>query len=506
MDLPARVKKKFSELPDKPGCYMMRDRRGLIIYVGKAASLRKRVQSYFRQATFRSASPQLRGLIRSVWDVDWIVVRNEAEAVLTEGRLIKEYRPRYNVSFRDDKRFLLLRADPGQPFPQLKLCRIQRSDGALYFGPYASSAAARATLDFAEKKFGLRKCAPRVPSEETYKHCINDIVRYCSAPCIGKVTQEEYHVGFEETCAFLRGERPQYLKELRVKMEEASDQMAFERAAALRDTLLLLDSAVKQRARIASTPEMKKQEAKAGVQELQMVLQIGHIPHTIEAYDVSNISGTYSAASMVCFVDGMPHRNRYRHFRIKSVEGVNDPGMMAEVVRRQFSRLMGETDSTHLRGSGRFPDLVLVDGGITQLRAARAELKQLGLDNIPVAGLAKRFEELYWKNSGPPIRLGKDSRALKVLQRLRDEAHRFALTYHRHLRSQRIKESVLDDIPGIGSKRKRLLLEYFGSVRQLAKATEDEITEVPGIGPELARTIREKFVGRVSDPARTHTG
>jgi excinuclease ABC subunit C len=481
MNLPEKVRKKLQDIPDKPGCYLMRDRQGRIIYVGKAASLRKRVQSYFREATLRHADPKLRGLIKSVYDLEFIVLHNEAEALLTEGRLIKEYKPRYNVDFRDDKRFLLLRAESNQPFPSFKLCRIRRQDQAFYFGPYASSAAARATLDFIEKKFGLRKCTPQIPNQETYRHCINDIVRYCSAPCMGKVTESEYRARFEEVCAFLSGERPQYLKEVRERMEEAAASRDFERAAALRDTYFLLMATVKQRARVASTPEMKKEEGLAGVAELQRLLNLERPPRLIEGYDIANISGTFSVASMVSAVDGIPQKNRYRRFRIKTVEGIDDPAMMAEVVRRRYSRLAAE--------GGGWPDLLLVDGGITQLRAARAELGKLGLGHIPVAGLAKRFEEIYWQEEGAPLSLPGNSEALKVLQRLRDEAHRFAQAYHLQLRNKRIKESVLDEIPGIGPNKKRELLRHFGSVRRMARATEEEIAAVPGIGYELAREI-----------------
>lgn len=481
MDISEKLKKKLRQLPDAPGCYMMRNRAGTIIYVGKAASLRKRVRSYFRDAAVRSGSPKLRGMVKSVEDIDCLVVRNEAEAVLTEGRLIKEYKPRYNVSFRDDKRFLLLRADPRVPFPRFELARIRRRDGAAYFGPYASAAAARATQDFVDKHFGLRKCAPRLPDAETYRHCLNDIIAYCSAPCIGSVSPEEYHARFEEACAFLRGERPRVLAELREKMDTAANAQEFERAAALRDTWLHLRRTVEQRARVAATPEMRKNDAADGVKELRRVLGLAVEPRLIEGFDISNVSGTYSVASLVCVVDGLPHRKRYRRFRIRTVEGSDDPGMMAEAVERRI-RQIGEEGSTR-------PDLIVVDGGITQLRAARKALANAGAEDIPVIGLAKRFEEIYWQDSGKPLRLPRDSRALKVLQRLRDEAHRFALTYHRYLRHQRIRESVLDGVPGIGDKRKQQILQHFGSVRRLAKASPDDIAEVPGIGPELAETI-----------------
>lgn len=481
MHLPDKVRQKLVELPDAPGCYMMRDRQGRIVYVGKAVSLRKRVQSYFRNAAFRSAPPKVRGLVKSVHDIEWIVVRNEAEAILTEGRLIKDYKPRYNVSFRDDKRFLLICTDPSQPFPQFRLQRLKRSANELCFGPYASSASARAALDFVEKRFGIRKCAPIVPDAETFRHCINDIVRFCSAPCVGKVTPAEYRARFEEACAFLRGDRPVFLKELRQQMEEASAKLEFERAIALRDTLLLLSAAIKQRARIVSTPEMKADEGRAAVAALRLALDLPRSPHAIEAYDISNISGTFAVGSMVRFEQGLPQRSRYRHFRIRAVSGSDDPAMMAEVVGRRFARLVREGEAP--------PDLVLIDGGLTQLNAVRGELRKLGVE-VATAGLAKRFEEIHLGAGRPSVLLPRDSPALKLLQHLRDEAHRFALTYHRRLRSRRIRESVLDDIPGIGAKRKQTLLARFGSVDRLRRAAEDDVAAVAGIGRETAKAIR----------------
>ena len=485
MQLPNKVKQKLRELPDRPGCYLMRDRRGRIIYVGKAASLRKRVQSYFRDATLKSGSAKLRGMVRSVADIETMVVRNEAEAILTEGRLIKEYKPRYNVRFRDDKRFLLLVGDPAQPYPVFKLCRIQRDDQRVYFGPYASSAATRATLDFIEKRFGLRKCGPRIPDRATYKHCLNDIIRFCSAPCVGRIDPGGYHERFDEACAFLGGKRPGILKELREAMLTASGESDFERAAALRDTLFSLQATVRQKARMAPTPEMRAEDARAGIVELKTALGLAVVPTVIECFDISNISGTYAVASMVCFVDGLPRRNRYRRFRIKTVQGSDDPRMMAEAVRRRF-----DPDG---RDAAALPDLVVVDGGGTQLRAARDELVAAGLPELPAAGLAKRYEEVYRQDADRPLRLPRTSPALKVLQRIRDEAHRFAITYHRQLRRKRMRDSVLDDIPRIGPKRKRLLLEHFGSVNRLLRADKDRIAQVPGIGYEMARLIYERL-------------
>ena len=269
MTIPDKVREKLRDLPDKPGCYMMRDRRGTVIYVGKAKSLRKRVQWYFRDATLRGTNPKIRGLVKSIEDIDLITVRNEAEAVLTEGRLIKEFKPRYNVSFRDDKRFLMLRGTVQDPFPVFRLCRVQREDGAVYFGPYASAASIRAALNFVEREYGLRRCTPRIPDGDTYQHCLNDVIRFCSAPCIGKVDSETYRARFKDACAFLRGERPAVLTRLAELMQEAAEKRDYERAAALRDTLTVLRKTVRTRARMAPTPEMRAQDAQGGIEALK---------------------------------------------------------------------------------------------------------------------------------------------------------------------------------------------------------------------------------------------
>jgi excinuclease ABC subunit C len=480
MQWPEAIRKKLRELPDQPGVYLMRGRDGSIIYVGKAASLRKRVQSYFRESTFRKADPKIRGLIRSITDFDVLVLRSEAEAVLTEGRMIKEYKPRYNSFFKDDKRFPLLRIDLKKPFPKFEICRIDKRDGAVYFGPYASAAAARAALEFVEKRFGIRRCRPTVPDADTYRHCSNDIIRHCSAPCVGKVTPEEYREHVDTACAFLRGERTEFIKEIRAQMEAAAADHRFEEAAALRDMMLLLHRAVKERSLVRRTDRMKSEAAQTGIEELARVLELDRPPRVIECFDISNISGTYAVASMVAAVEGVPAPQRYRRFRIKTVEGSDDPRMMAEAVRRRYSRLLKEKKQV--------PDLLIVDGGIPQLRAARAGLADLGVE-LPSVGLAKQFEELV-RDEKPSVRLPKGSPGRAVVTGLRDEAHRFAITYHRTLRRQRIQESALDEIPGIGKKTKERLLNHFGSFARLRKATADELRQAPGIGPKTAEQIR----------------
>jgi len=489
MKIPDRIRTKLDTLPDAPGVYIMRDRSGRVIYVGKAASLRRRVSSYFRAGTHRRADPKLRGLVHSIADFETIGARDEAEAILLEGRLIKDYRPRFNVEFRDDKRFLLLRANRAAPLPRFDACRLQKDDGADYFGPYASSASARAALDFLDRRFGLRRCRPARPGPEDHRHCHNDILRFCSAPCMGAISEAAYRARVDEACAFLRGERMDVLRELRAEMEREAAALHFEKAAALRDSLRLLEAAVRQRVRVEPPAALRAEDARAGLRALQETLALPAPPRVIEAYDISHISGTLAVGSLVCAVDGLPDRRRYRRFRIRAVNRSDDPAMMEEMLRRRFMR--AEADDW------RPPDLVLVDGGLTQLRAARRALCETGLGALPAIGLAKRFEEVYAGPDGAEriVRLPEDSPALKVLTRLRDEAHRFALAYHLKLRARRIRESALDDIEGIGPKRKEQLLRHFGSVQRLRRASAEEIAAVPGVGSALAAQIHAALGG-----------
>jgi excinuclease ABC subunit C len=386
---------------------------------------------------------------------------------------------------KDDKRFPLLSVDRNQPFPRFKLCRFQRPDGALYFGPYANSAAARVTLEFIGRRFGLRKCTTPIPGSADHTHCINDIVRHCAAPCIGKTTPAEYRERVNEACAFLRGERPAILKEVETLMNEAAQAQNYEMAAAWRDTLQGLRTTIRERARVARTPLRRRADKLAGMRALRDLLRLANLPRLIEAYDISSISGTLAVGSLVATAGGMPRPSLYRRFRIRTPDVNDDAGMMAEVIRRRFSRLK-------LSG-GAPPDLVLVDGGAIQLRAARTELRKLGFNEIPAAGLAKRLEEIYWQagDGKQIIRLPSDSPALKLLQALRDEAHRFALTYHRRLRARRIRESILDDIPGIGANRKKQLLKEFGSITRLTHASASDLAALPGIGQAMARIIKQ---------------
>ncbi len=477
------LREKLRSLPDKPGCYILRDRNGRIIYVGKAVSLRRRVQSYFRRSTILKASPKLRSLVNSVEDLDFMVVRNEAEALLTEGQLIKDYKPRFNVVFRDDKRYLALKAETHLECPRFSECRIVRDDGDEYFGPFPSSTVVHTVKDFVERHFGIRKCTLARPDEDAHRHCHNDRIAQCSAPCIGTISLEEYQARFIQACNFIRSGDPTVMASLKADMAAAAAEQDFERAAQIRDTIFSINDMVKQRARVVSAPAIKRENAAGGCVELARLLRLPNVPHVIEGFDISHISGMFTVASMVVSVDGVPSPQRYRRFRVKTVVGIDDPMSMAEIVRRRYSRCLEEGLP--------LPGLVMVDGGITQLRAARAELEKLGIGDLPTVGLAKRFEEIVvdWEDS-ESIVLERDSPALNVLIRLRDEAHRFAITYNRNLRLKRIRESMLDEIDGVGEARKALLLKKFGSVKRIAAAPVEDIAAVGGIGEDLAGEIK----------------
>ena len=459
----------------------MRDRRGVIIYVGKAKNLRKRVQSYFRPSA--NLAPKVRSMVNTVADLEWMCVKNDAEALLTEASLIKQYKPHFNILMRDDKRYLALRADPDDPFPRFATCRIVRDDGALYFGPFPSAPVVRAAKDFVEKHYGLRGCDALAPDGETHRHCHADVIRFCTAPCEGKITAADYRARFDEACAFLRGERPGVIAELVEEMKGAAAQEDFAKAARLRDTIGALKEMTKAHF-VRRRPEETRTAAQQGLAELAAALGLPKPPRVIECVDISNLFGTHNVASLVVAVDGLPDRRWYRHFKIESFEGADDPRAMAEVVRRRYG-----PDSTLTAKSPR-ADLYICDGGVTQLRAARAVFAELGITDIPTVGLAKRMEELVTDNGGEPLLLPRDSEGLMVVTRLRDEAHRFAITYHRSLRERTIRESALDEVQGIGPAKKTALLRRFHSIYGIARATEEEIAAVAGVGPDIAAAVK----------------
>lgn len=554
---------KLRDVPHQPGVYVMRDRLNRVIYVGKARDLKKRLSNYFQTSRHKQHDLKTRALVESIWDFELQITRNEPEALLLEGKLIKEFRPRYNISFRDDKRFLLVRVHLGDDFPRFSLTRLKKDDGARYHGPFAHSGALRTTINWLNKHFGLRVCRPLRPGEQDYKHCSNDIIKNCSAPCIGRISPADYKARIEQAAEFLSGKSKDLVTALEEEMQKAAAKLDFEKAAELRDMVEDLKKTLKPtrtfergaRARTVSTIDPM-----ADVKELQELLQLESPPLVMECFDIANIGTAHCVASMVRFENGVPNTANYRRYRIRAVSGQNDFVSMAEVVRRRYSRILIEakeklgadaefTDESPLEalrrlqqleaekaesldppdewegdasGAGdvaqledgsvsthrptprypvqghktpvstkfiRLPDLVIVDGGKGQLGMAVKELQRLGLGGLPVIGLAKEREEVFFPGESDPIVIPHERGALKLLQRIRDEAHRWANSYHQLLLRRRVEESILDDCPGISQTRKANLLREFGSVARLRKASAEQIAGVPGIGKGLSEEI-----------------
>ena len=474
------IKERLKSLPNRPGCYLMRDRRGEIIYVGKAKNLKRRVSSYFRASA--KHAPKVRSMVNSIYDFEFMTVKNEAESLLTEASLIKKYKPHFNILMRDDKRYLALKADINAEWPRFSCVRIVREDGARYFGPFPSAPVVRAAKDFVEKTFGIRECEAICPGEEEHKHCHADIIRACSAPCLKKISHKDYLQRFEEACEFLDGKRPDLLKDVEAKMQSAAQKGDFEEAARLRDLYFALKDMLKHNF-VRRSPHQREAAALQGIEELAKAIGLPKIPRIIECVDISNLFGTHNVASLVVAKDGLPDGRYYRHFKIKSFEGADDPAAMAEVVRRRYG-----PDSTLLGTSPR-ADLYICDGGITQLRAARAAFAEIGVTDIPTVGLAKQQEEVVLDDGRENLFLPRDSEALMVITRLRDEAHRFAITYHRNLREKTIRESVLDEVPGVGEAKKIKLLKVFKSTYGIAKASAEEIASAAGLSLETAAEV-----------------
>jgi excinuclease ABC subunit C len=524
------LQKKVHEVPHKPGVYLMRDRFNRVIYVGKARDLRKRVGSYFLPSKLAQADLKTRAMLDATWDFETHTVRSEAESVLLEGKLIKEYRPRYNVSFRDDKRFLLVRVDLSEHWPRFRLARFKKDDGSRYFGPYAHAGALRQTLNFMRKKFGVLTFGRGSPSERELKSATYQVpVR------LSEISAEQYRERVLQACEFLEGKSREMISTLEEEMRKAAKKMDFEKAAELRNMIGDLRSTTRPMRRFTRGSLPSTIDPMADVRGLADALQLPEVPRVMECFDISNISTTHVVASMVCFRDGVPDKDNYRRYRVRTVDGQDDFASMAEVVRRRYSRVLLEARDANSdvaefsqenafeavercratpsiaepapgKGSAfptisartdegfvavRLPDLIIVDGGKGQLSSACRELQRLGLHDLPIIGLAKEREEIYRPGRALPLHLPMDSGALRLLQRIRDEAHRFANAYHQLLMKKRVGESILDDCPGVSQNRKNLLLRKFGSVNRLRRATVDEIASTEGIGRKLAEDLHQ---------------
>jgi excinuclease ABC subunit C len=522
------LSKKVHDVPHKPGVYLMRDRFNRVIYVGKARDLRKRVSSYFLPSKLAVADIKTRAMLDSVWDFETHTVRSDAESLLLEGKLIKEFRPRYNISFRDDKRFLLVKVDVTEEWPRFRLARFKKDDAARYFGPYAHSGALRQTLNFMRKKFGVLTFGRGSPTERELKSSTYQVPMRLS-----EINAEQYRERVGQAVEFLEGHSRELIDALEEEMRKAAEKMNFEKAAELRNMIDDLRNTTKPTRRFTRGSLPSTIDPMAEVGALADALQLPRPPLVMECFDISNISTTHVVASMVCFRNGVPDKDNYRRYRVRTVKGQDDFASMAEVVRRRYSRVLLEarelnpdaaefsqeqpveglhrlekqtfnvqrsTSNVELQNQispapVRLPDLIIVDGGKGQLSSACRELQRLGLHELPIVGLAKEHEEIYRPGRAMPLQLPMDSGALRLLQRIRDEAHRFANTYHQLLMKKRIGESILDDCPGVSQNRKNLLLRKFGSVNRLRKATVEEIAATEGIGPKLAEEVH-RFLRR----------
>ena len=504
------LKAKLRDVPHKPGVYLHRDRFQRVIYVGKARDLHKRVSQYFTPSRVMRADLKTRALLDAIWDFEWHTAGSEPEALLLEGRLIKEFRPRYNVSFRDDKRFLLVKVELREDWPRFRLTRLKGEEGARYFGPFAHSGALRQTMTFLRKKFGVLTFGRGNPTERELKSSTYQVPMK-----LADITPEDYRERVERACEFLAGQSKELLGVLEEEMRKAATALDFERAAEMRNMLDDLRRTTKPMARF-TRPQRHRLGVTSSIDPVLDLAALGEAlglagpPRWMECFDISNISTTHIVASMVCFLDGRPANAEYRRYRIRTVQGQDDFASMAEVVRRRYARVLGEARERHSEDAefsqetpadalarlstlntqhSTLPQLIIVDGGKGQLSSACRELQRLGLHELPIIGLAKEFEEIHRPGRPQPLVLPHDSGALKLLQRIRDEAHRFANGYHQLLMKRRIGESLLDDCPGVSPNRKTLLLQKFGSVARLRRATVEEMSAVDGISRKLAEQV-----------------
>lgn len=594
---------KIGSLPNKPGIYLMKNASGKIIYVGKARELKKRVLSYF--ANVEKKDPKTKILISHIADFDYIVTDTENEALLTEGTLIKEYRPRYNVDLKDDKNYLCLRINSTEPFPRYTFVRSMKRDNARYFGPYSAAKPVRDSLKWLSATFLLRQCSDHKFSNRS-RPCLYHEIHLCSAPCTGLIDEESYRLQVEQSILFLEGKNVTLIRELTDEMERLSEEMRYEDAAVIRDRITAVKKMVEAQKVVATdfvdrdvigvyreglslglsilfirggrlmgsrytlfknildendlavqsfveqyyrgdryipeevllpveipdhdmiqawlsehnpttvkTPKRgllrdlvvmadknaesnfsewkrSRESKEAALAALAQRLGFPEPPRRMECFDISNVGGSLAVGSMAVFIDGEADTSEYRHFRIKGVDGSDDYAMMKEVLSRRIKNL---TDDNR-------PDIILIDGGRGHLNIARSVLAELGFDDIPLAAVAKERDtkkgeripdKVFIPERKNPIIVRGTASALFPALALRDEAHRFAVTYHRKLRKKRGIKSSLDEIPGIGEKRKKALINHFKRLGDIQEASLEELMEVPGISPAVAAAIVAHF-------------
>jgi excinuclease ABC subunit C len=476
------LKKKVRRLPETPGVYLMKDRLGSVIYVGKAKSLKKRVSTYFQPSRAFTHQLKIRALVEMIRDFEIIEVKSEPEALILEGQLIKKWRPKYNTDFTDDKRFLLVRVDRTRVLPRFTLARFKKKDGARYFGPFPHAQHIRKTLAEMRRQFGvlLSDSNPKILENDRYR--LYEDVRAELYGFDNIVTRDEYMARVEEACFFLEGKSREWLIDLKAKMVNASDKKLFEKAAELRDIVFALEASLRK-TRKFERDVLVKADTLDALKSLQKELQLEALPTRMECFDISHISGTFVVASMVRFENGRPNKQQYRRYKIKRFEGNDDYRSMEEVVGRRYRRLADEGKA--------FPHLVVIDGGRGQVSAAIKSFLLQDLDPPAIIGLAKKHETIIFPDERVPLRLPLRNEGLQLLQRMRDESHRFANTFSADLRSRKIRESLLDDFSGLGPKKRLLLMERFKSIEKLRKASLDDLITIEGIGAATAKRLKE---------------
>jgi len=466
-------------LPQTPGVYLMKDRLGQVIYVGKAKNLKRRVSSYFQGSRrFVRAQPKIAAMVEMVREISTHQTRNETEALLLEGKLIKQYKPRYNTDFTDDKQFLLVQVDLQNPLPRFRLSRNRKEDRNHYYGPFAQAGMLRSTLAEMRKKFGilLSDSKPELLGDGRVR--LYDDARAEIFGGHNETSVEEYRERVEQACAFLEGKAKEWLQELRLQMQERAEALDFERAAQLRDLCEALKRTISKSRRFQKNFPGEEVLEDDGVRALQSALDLPKLPRIIECFDVSHVSGTFVVASMVRFVDGRADRRSYRRFKVRGGMGNDDFASMEEVVGRRYGRLLDEGKS--------MPDLIVIDGGSGQVSSAISAFSKLRISVPPLIGLAKREETVVFADEREDLKLPARHPALRLLQRLRDEAHRFANQFNAELRSKKIRQSILDDFVGLGKVKQQALWKTFGSLSALKKAKRSDIERIEGIGPKLA--------------------
>ncbi len=610
------IQAQLKTLPNKAGCYLMKDADGKVIYVGKAINLRSRVRSYFHSAA--QQDNKTRVLVSHIHDIEWIIVASELEALILEMNLIKKHRPRYNVRLKDDKRYPYIKVHLADAFPKVTVTRNMQPDGSRYFGPYTSVWAVHKTLDVLRRIFPYLTCDREITGQDE-RACLYYDIKLCNAPCIGKIGQADYRQMIADLCDFLNGRTEPVVQRLQAEMAQAADELRFEKAAGLRDQLEAIRTIVERQRVVsndyadsdviamarsereacvqvffirngkligreyfmmentaetpdadvlaefikqfydqaASVPEevllpheveeaqvirqwLSKQRGNGGVEikvprrgqkrdliqmaaenasetlnalqtqwkadahrqtealtEIHDALELPRAPERIECYDISNTQGTAAVGSMVVFERGVANNRLYRRVNIKSVQGPDDFASMQEVLTRRFRRWQAAQEDAALPGAkpdaafGGLPDLLIVDGGKGQLGRAVAVLNEFGLlERVPVASLAKQSEEIFLPGREQGILLPRNSQGLFLLQRIRDEAHRFAITAHRARRTKSGVASRLDEVPGIGPKRRRALFKAFGSIEAMREASLEQLTAVEGVTLALAEQLK----------------